>query len=89
MDVAHLRHGLGALEGGLEEKLQASDGGVQVATGDPVFDQVQLIPPQILGTGRIRRLAKKVREVFDDPDVGCLGLRGEFTQRHVFDHALA
>ena len=53
--MAHLRHGLGPFEGGLEEKRQSCDGSVQVTARDPLFDQVQLILSQVLGTGRIRR----------------------------------
>ena len=48
--MAHLRHGLGAFEGGLEEKRQSCDGSVQITTRDPLFKQVQLILSQVFGT---------------------------------------
>ena len=62
-------------EGGLEEKLQSCEGGVQVAARDPLFDQVQLILSQVLGTGRIRGPPEKACEVFDCADVGLAGVR--------------
>ncbi len=89
VDVAHPLHELGMFEGGLEEEPESGDGGVQMTARHPLFDQVQLIPSQILSTCRIRRLAEKAGEVFDDPEGSGLGLGGEFAHRHVFGHALA
>ena len=60
------------LKGGLEEKLQACDGGIQIAARDPLFDQIQLKLSQVLGACRIRGPLNKAREVFDCPDIGCL-----------------
>ena len=55
LNMAHLCGHLGALKGGPEEKLQCRDPGVEIAAGDALFNQVQLITPEIFGSVGIRR----------------------------------
>src|SRR6266403_5724351 len=50
---------------------------------------MQLVAAHVLETRRIRRSPEKRREVLDPLYIVVLGLRREFADRHVFDHAPA
>ena len=89
VNMAHLCGHLGVLEGGPEEKLQRCDPGVEIAAGDALFNQVQLITPEIFGSGGIRRTLQKAGEVDNTAQIRGLGFRRELAHRHVFDHAFA
>jgi len=77
-----------AIEGDLEEKLQSGNRGVEGNRRDATIHAVQLIAAQILGAGRVGRVAQESGEVPDGTDVSTLRLGGELAHPHVLDHAL-
>jgi|GEM_PF-2799499 len=74
--MAHLRNDFGVLESRTEEKLQCRDPGIQIATGDSLFNQVQLIAPEIFGSGGVRRTLQKACEI-DNPAEVAVWVFGE------------
>ena len=52
------------------------------------IDAVQLITAQVLGAGGLERATEKSGEMPHGAEVAALGLGGQFTHPHVFDHAL-
>jgi hypothetical protein len=59
----HLVHQLAVVERDLEEELQPSDRGIERDRRDALIDQVQLIAPQILDTGRVRRAPEEASKL--------------------------
>ena len=84
----HLGHQLAAVEGYVEEELEADDGGIQRRGRRAGVDEVQLIVAQIIDGRRVGRASEILREVADRADVSALRLGAELAYPQVVEHAL-
>ena len=73
----------------VEEEPQRGDGGVDGRRADLLLGHMQLIEPDVLSRGGVRRTAEKDREVPHVAEIILLNLLLEAARGHVLDHALA
>src|SRR6185437_3808285 len=78
-----------ALQRDLKEEPQRRNGLVDGRHANAARRQMQLVAAHVLEARLIRRSSEERSEVLDSLNVVMLGLRREFADRHVFDHAPA
>jgi uncharacterized protein len=82
-------HDVGAPERDLEKEPQCRDALVEGRNAGTARRQMKLIAAYVFEARRVGRSAEEGGEVLDPLHVVMLGLRREFADRHVFDHAPA
>src|SRR6185312_5302445 len=85
----HLRHQLLSTERGGEEELQPGNRGVQRNRRHTAVNQMQLVAPQVLDGGSVRRASEKDAELSNDTKIVGLRAWREAAHAHVVHHAPA
>ena len=73
----------------VEEEPERRAGQVHARIARAERGEVELVAPQVLRLGPVRRDPQEGRELPDLTDVITLGMLAELPDRHVFDHATA
>src|SRR3984957_14596635 len=89
VDKLGVVHDVGAPKRDLEKEPQCRDALVEGRNAGATRRQMKLIAAYVFEARRVGRSAEEGGEVLDPLHVVMLGLRREFADRHVFDHAPA